>query len=86
MVSSGVLGSCAAEAYYETVEALKPPDTDGDDETHTPSSKEQSRCNLRTLTGSEAVVNSPDVKDEPDPMCELPGTASEPQLKKRRRS
>jgi hypothetical protein len=86
MVSSGVLGSCTAEAYYETVEALKPPGIDADDEIHTPSGKEQSRRNLHTLTSSEAVVKSPDVKDEPDPICELPGTASEPQLKKRRRN
>jgi len=85
MVSSAVLESYAPEAYYETVEALKPPDSDSDDGIHKPSDEEQSRCNLHTPTSSEDVVKSEDIKEEVESTT-LPQIARDPRPTKRRRS
>lgn len=76
------------EAYYEIVEALKPPDSDPEDEFGKASDKELSRSNQRTPASSEEVVISPDTQkdDEATQDGELAGKAEEARPKKRRRS
>lgn len=77
-----------AEAYPVTVEALKPPDSDLDDETREALDEGMSRCNEHSPASGEEVVRSPSAQkdDEPTQDGEFAGALEDARSRKRRRT